>query len=390
MKTIKSEAALTFWEASGIIIGHGVGSGILAVPYLASRNSLAAAAGILAAAYCINLLLHFMIAELSYNNGGSQLIKCFENELLTGTGARQVSWLFFALLGVSVIVNVSGFIVGAGAVLQSWFGVSKTAAMLGYYAVSTLVVFFGMKFVGICEKISVAAMMMVISFLFCAVIFRTHQPLPPHSLPNRCAAYTNGLVLYSMISFSLSAVMSVPQVVKGLNGDARRIKGAIAAGSAVNVILILLITVTTLLGAGVHITTRGALVDLSEQLGGNIAIIGYVFSLLALSTSFWANALNLRDVIDEQTALGRKKSWLIASLPCIGIALLGLGSFVGLVRFSGIIQVLTGLGVIASYNRSRKKNPQPFICGRWGVLPFQVLVATGAILATVGAVFNVY
>ena len=39
MNKVKSEASLTFWEGAGIIVGHGVGSGVLAVPYLASRNS---------------------------------------------------------------------------------------------------------------------------------------------------------------------------------------------------------------------------------------------------------------------------------------------------------------------------------------------------------------
>lgn len=39
MGGMKSEAKLTFGEATSLIVGHGVGSGILSVPYLASRNS---------------------------------------------------------------------------------------------------------------------------------------------------------------------------------------------------------------------------------------------------------------------------------------------------------------------------------------------------------------
>ena len=38
-KKIESEAKLSFMEATSIIVGHGVGSGILSVPFLASRNS---------------------------------------------------------------------------------------------------------------------------------------------------------------------------------------------------------------------------------------------------------------------------------------------------------------------------------------------------------------
>jgi amino acid permease len=36
---IESESRLTLFEATSIIVGHGVGSGILAVPYIASRTS---------------------------------------------------------------------------------------------------------------------------------------------------------------------------------------------------------------------------------------------------------------------------------------------------------------------------------------------------------------
>ena len=39
MEPVQSSARLTFWEAASIIIGHGIGAGILSVPYLASRNS---------------------------------------------------------------------------------------------------------------------------------------------------------------------------------------------------------------------------------------------------------------------------------------------------------------------------------------------------------------
>lgn len=35
-------------------------------------------------AYCVNVILHLIIAELSYNNGGVQLVKSFEGELFHG------------------------------------------------------------------------------------------------------------------------------------------------------------------------------------------------------------------------------------------------------------------------------------------------------------------
>lgn len=384
MKEIKTEANLTFFEATSIIVGHGVGSGILAVPYLASRNDWKDMLWIMAVAYLINLLMHYMIAELSYNNHGAQFIKCFEKELFVGKFKTFATWLAFGLLGISVVMNVSGFIAGAAAVFKAWFGLPTWIGMILYYVIAASVVLFGMKLVGICEKISVGSMIAVIGVLFVATLMSEISPLPTEFI-----ATSNLVALFSMISFSMSAVMSVPQVVKGLQGNVGRIRASIAAGTGINLGLILLITFMTLLGAGTDVTQDGALVDLARHLGGWVSIVGYIFSLLALSTSFWANTLNLRDIVAEQTKWNRRLSWLISSLPCLIIALLGVSSFVGFTRLASVVQVLAGVGIIISYNRSRKREGTSVICGFWGKLPFQILVVISSIFATVGALAKV-
>ena len=381
---IQSESRLTFLEATSIIVGHGVGAGILAVPYLASRAPWWDFFWILAVAYAINLLLHLMIAELSLNNNGAQFVKCFENELFTGRFKKIATWIVFGFLAFSVLCNVASFITGSAAVFTSWFNLPSWLGMLIYYVIAGLVVFFGMKIVGICEKYSVIAMVVVIGILFVATV-RSKM----NALPSTFIAATNSMALYSTVAFSLSAVMSVPQVVKGVAGDRKKIIGAIAAGTGINAFLIIVVTLMTLLGAGHAITKNGALVDLSASLGGWVSIVGYIFSLLALSTSFWANTLNMRDIIAEQTKWNLKLCWLLATLPCLVLALCGMTSFVGFARLAGIIQVLTGIGIIIAYNRSRKRIGQSLICGKFGLLPFQLLVILGSILATVGSVITV-
>ncbi len=381
---IQSESRLTFLEATSIIVGHGVGAGILAVPYLASRAPWWDFLWILAVAYAVNLLLHLMIAELSLNNNGAQFVKCFENELFTGRFKKIATWIVFGFLAFSVLCNVASFITGSAAVFTSWFGLPSWAGMLIYYVIAGLVVFFGMKIVGICEKYSVIAMVLVIGILFVATV--TGQI---SALPSTFIASTNAMALYSTVAFSLSAVMSVPQVVKGVAGDRKKIIGAIAAGTGINAFLIIVVTFMTLLGAGQAITKNGALVDLSASLGGWVSIVGYIFSILALSTSFWANTLNMRDIIAEQTKWNLKLCWLLATLPCLILALCGMTSFVGFARLAGIIQVLTGIGIIIAYSRSRKRVGQSLICGRFGTLPFQIIVILSSIMATVGSVIAV-
>ena len=384
MKEIQGESKLTFFEATSIIVGHGVGSGILSVPYLAAHNSFREILLIIGFCYLFNVVLHLIIAELSYNNNGAQFISCLEHELFAGKLKKALTWLAFGTLGISVIVNVSAFLTGAAAVFRSWLGLSDTLGMLLFYVIGAGVVFIGMKLVGICEKIAVGSMVAVVGVLFIATLMSDMSPLP-----SGWHGFTNALALYSMVSFSLSAVMSTPQVVKGLGGDIRRIRGAIAAGLGVNGGLILLITVMTLLGAGEDISQDGALVDLAAHLGGWVSVVGYIFTLLALATSFWANTLNLRDIVHEQTKWGVRTSWLAASLPCLAIAFFGASTFVGFTRFASIIQVVTGVGIIVAYNFSRKRCRGGEIAGRLGALPFQIAVAACTLLASVGAMLPV-
>ena len=384
MKTIKGESRLTFFEATSIIVGHGVGSGILSVPFLASHNSLREILLITAFCYLFNVVLHLIIAELSYNNDGAQFISCLDRELFSGKIKKILTWLAFITLGLSVIFNVSAFLTGAAAVFRSWMGLPDWLGMLIFYVLGAGVVFIGMKLVGICEKIAVGSMIGVVAVLAVATFLKEMSPLPMGF-----RGIKNGLALFSMISFSLSAVMSTPQVVKGLEGDLKKIRGAIASGLAINVGLILVITLITLLGAGENITEDGALVDLAAHLGGWVSILGYIFTLLALATSFWANTLNLRDIVHEQTRWGIRISWLAASLPCLALAFFGLNTFVGFTRFASIIQVVTGVGIMVAYNLSRRRVGSSELVGSFGTLPFQILVVACTLLASVGAMVPV-
>lgn len=384
LSQMQGESKLNFLEATGIIVGHGVGAGILSVPYLASHNSFRETVFILIFAYLVALVLHLIIAELSYNNNGAQFVKCFDSELFAGKIKTVLTWTAFILLGVSVIVNVSAFLTGAAAVFAQWFGLPDFVGILIFYVLGAGVVFVGMKLVGICEKYAVIAMVIVMGVIFVATLMRGTE-----ALPTGWRGFNNALALFGMISFSLSAVMSTPQVVKGLGGDKKRIRTSIALGLAVNASLIFLITLTTLLGTGGDVSEKGAFVDLARRFGGWVAVVGYVFTLLALATSFWANTLNLRDIVSEQTGWGRRLSWLIASLPCLVLAMLGLDSFVGFTRFASIIQVVTGIGIIVAYNCSRRRVGKSPICGVFGSLPFQILVVAFTLLASVGAVMKV-
>ena len=197
--SIKSEAKLTTFEAISMIVGNSIGTGIIAVPYLATKNSMIDVIWMVGAAYIINVILHLIIAELSYNNGGVQLVKSFEGELFRGVMKKVFSWIVFVVYGLAIMIGVSGNINGGAQIFVNWFGMPFVAAQILYYVIAGVVVFIGMKAVGIAQKYAVIVLMGIVAVMTVGTFLH-----PLNSLQRAQFHWNNLLALYSMVGFATS------------------------------------------------------------------------------------------------------------------------------------------------------------------------------------------
>ena len=377
---IKSEARLTTFEAISMIVGNSIGTGIIAVPYLATRNSMLDVVWMVGLAYIINVVLHLIIAELSYNNGGAQLVKSFEGELFHGTMKKVFSWFVFVVYGLAIMVGVSGNINGGAQIFVNWFDLPLPAAQVLYYLLAGSVVFMGMKAVGIAQKYAVALLMGIVAVMTIATLLR-----PLNALYAAPFHLNNLLALYSMIVFATSANQAVIQVVKGLAGNAKKIRAAIFIGFGLSSLFVLVVTMSVLLGTKTDINKELAYMQLGESLGSWAVILAGIFSLFALLTTFWSNTLALRDVVHEQIGIGNRLSWLLATIPCVLFAVFGVSSFIVLTRVMSGVVVLVSIMLVLTYGKSRRKAGTSPICGMIGTVPFQVLMVLSTIVSAVGA-----
>ena len=377
---MNSEAQFTTFEAISMIVGNSIGTGIIAVPYLAVRNSMWDVVWMVAFAYIVNVILHLIIAELSYNNGGVQLVKSFEGELFRGKMKKIFSWIMFVVYGLAIMVGVSGNINGGAQIFVNWFGLPLWAAQLIYYLIAGSVVFMGMKAVGIAQKYSVALLLIIVAVMTAGTFLR-----PLNTLYTAPFHINNLLALYSMVVFATSANQAVIQVVKGLNGDSKRIRKTIFTGFGLSSLFVLVVTLTVLLGMKGAVDKELAYMQLGESIGGWALILAGIFSLFALLTTFWSNTLALRDVVHEQVGTGNRVSWLIATVPCILFAVFGVSSFIVLTRIMSGVVVLVSIMLVLTYGKSRKKVGSSPICGIFGTVPFQVLMMVSTIVSAVGA-----
>lgn len=377
---MKSEAKLTTFEAISMIVGNSVGTGIIAVPYLATRNSLFDVIWMVALAYIVNVILHLIIAELSYNNGGLQLVKSFESELFHGKMKQMFSWIMFVVYGLAIMVGVSGNINGGAQIFVNWFGMPLWAAQIAYYGIAGIVVFLGMKAVGIAQKYAVMLLMGIVAVMTVGTFLH-----PVNALYTAPFHWNNLLALYSMVVFATSANQAVIQVVKGLDGNPKKIRKSIFFGFALSSCFVLIVTLTVLLGTKGTVDKELAYMQLGESIGKWAVILAGIFSLFALLTTFWSNTLALRDVVHEQVGTGNRISWVIATVPCILFAVFGVSSFIVLTRIMSGVVVLVSIMLVLTYGKSRRKAGTSPICGKIGTVPFQVLMVISTVLCAVGA-----
>jgi amino acid permease len=380
VKAIESEATLTTFESISMIVGHSVGTGIIAVPYLATKNNFSDVLWIVFLAYFINVILHLLIAELSYNNGGVQLVKSFEGDLFTGRFKKIFSWGMFVVYGLAIMIGVSGNINGGAQIIQGLLPIPFAVAQIIYYLTAGIVVFIGMKAVGIAQKYTVILLIAIVVAMTVGTLVN-----PLNTLSSRLIHRNNVLALYSMVVFATSANQAVIQSVKGLGGDAKKIRFSIFVGFAISSLFALIVTATVLIGIKGPLDKEMAYLQLGRSIAPWAVVLAGIFSLLALLSTFWSTTLSLRDVVHEQIGLNNRLCWILATVPCILFSIFGISSFIILTRIMSGVVVLVAIMLIITYNRSRRNAGISPICGVFGTIPFQVILMVSTAICSVGA-----
>lgn len=375
---------LTLIEASSIITGYGVGGGILAVPYLASLNGALSIILVLLAAYLFSLLMHLMIAELSIGEGeGRQVVELFRKYLFRGPLEKLWVWGFFALLALILFSSLAAYIVGAGEILANLTGGPLWIGEIAFYLLAAGVVAFGLKVLGISEKYAIAALAVIL-----AVLAAGSGGLPFRSIPLVAPLGNATLALFGMVMFSLSSYFSVPQAVEGLSWNRKLIPRAVLLGMGINLAFIAIFIFFTLSVS--RTVTEVAIIGWTEAIGSWAVIIGSVFMFLAILTTYWSASYALVIIIKERLGWSERRSWLLATLPTLLIALAGLGSFLELMRIvGGGIAVCVAMMLIPAFRSSRRyraaRDLRDWNIGFWGGPVFQAVVIIAYLLTAYGS-----
>lgn len=355
-----TKGKLSVLESAMLIAGSGLGTGILAIPYAASKTGFYSIVLLIIIAYAVTAVLHLLAADLVlHSKNSSQLIGIFNEHLFRGKHGNILTLFFFIVLAIVLFLNLTIYIIVASDVMITVLPLSDTIAKIFFYGISSLIVFLGIKIIGLSEKYSMILIFLVVLYLSVLSRWNIVRDLN-FTFGNPMMA----IALYGMLMFSFSALFSVPQVVNNIENKSK-IKFAIIVGIGANALITMIFTIGVLI-ASQEVTTI-ATIGLSSSIGLVSQIACSIFVLLAMFTSYWSIALAQLDIIHEQTKLNRKLCWLVATVPTLIISIFLPGSYISYIQIAGgSVAVIIGCLLLPAYYKAVVNSKDKLILGRIG------------------------
>lgn len=371
---------LSFFQAAAVIAGAGVGSGVMAVPFLAAKSGILTFTLLLIVSFAVNAVLHLMFAEVMLRIGKHQQFVETMKELVFRGRAGNLIWIFFVVVGAAFIANIAAYTAGSAEIVASMTRLPPTIAVLIIYAFSAGIILFGLKVIGMVESYAVIGMAAFAVFILIASL-RT-----PFQIPAAGTA-ANAISVYGIIMYCFYAFFAVPQVVKGLSHDRAKIAPAILTGLGVNAVITLVITV---IAVGVsRPVTEIAVIGISKAFGGVSGTIGSIFMLLAFITSSWSVSLALTDIIRERFRLRTLPSWGIATAPSLILVLSGALRFLGFFSMAAgataLIIIMTTIPMYVNAKKFGSEKRPAFSLGAFGHPIMLAALTVAVIIMAIGA-----
>ena len=351
---------LTFWESVMLVAGAGIGTGILTIPYAIARIGVFGTLTALLIAYTVSVFMYLIIADLTRNaKKPDDLLAILDEHLFSGRGKKMLNISFLVLLILLLLENLVVYILCAGSVLTDLFSLNSTAAQIVFYALASIVILFGIKGLGVGEKLSMllvgaaVLVLVVLSFLHVKGAMRFSFGAP-----------STVFAVYGLFMFAFSAIFSIIQVCNHI--ERKELTGkAVIGGLTVNALITVVFAIAAILGSGT--VTEIATIGLASGIGiPFVRVLCAVLVLLAMFTSFWSSGFAFADVVGGQFGLPSRLSWFIATLPSLLIAIflpLGILDYVQI--GAGALSIILVIIVLPAYSNAVKQPKTGLLLGKY-------------------------
>jgi len=323
---MKSEKK-SFFIARASFVGTVIGAGIFGVPYVVAQVGMAVGALLFAVLTAVILLLHLMYAEV--------IDRTKEKHRLIGYTQHYFGKKAKDFISFTVIIGVYGgmvaYILLANSFLSTLFGsVAGVPFFWGiiFWGFMSIAIVFGLKAVA---RIEVVMFFLLIAALGIIVAASSSAIMPANYFH---VNLKHILLPYGVILFSLSGLGAIPEIRTFITRNDHSFRNSVISGTIFSAVVTFIFAVTVVGVSGLS-TSRDAISGLVSHLGPWIAYVGALFGLLAISTSYLINGINIKESYGFDWKISGGISDIITVATPIVLVLLGVNSFIALIGILG-------------------------------------------------------
>ncbi|MFP4424612.1 MAG: aromatic amino acid transport family protein [Candidatus Woesearchaeota archaeon] len=312
--------------AIATLVGCIVGAGMFAIPYaVAQAGFLTGLLIILVIGLCA-LTVNLYVGEVFLRTEG--------NHALTTLASRYLGKKGKGIMKTAMILGIYGgliaYIIGEGAAISSMTGINPLIGSIVFSIMMAGILFFDIGFLERVELLLVS----FIGLLVLGVFFFSFGNINTTHLSLFQADQL--LVPFGVVLFAYSGVLAIGEMKEELGENKQKMKRAIVIGSIIPIILYVLFSLLVVGVTGSH-TTEIATIGLGEVVGTHLLVIGNLFVIIAMATSFLTTAYALKEMYMEDHDMQNTKAWGLVMIVPLVIAFSGITSFISALDISGAL-----------------------------------------------------
>lgn len=147
-----------------------------------------------------------------------------------------------------------------------------------------------------------------------------------------------------MLLFAYLGMVAIPEVKEEMESDLKDMKKAIIIGASIPIVIYFLFSLAVVGSVGLEkfnsleVNDRMVTIAISSIVGEKIFLIGNLFAILAMATSFLALGVALKEMFIFDYKMKHNKVWALTMIIPLLIVMLGFANFIDVLSLTGIFE----------------------------------------------------
>ncbi len=336
-----------FLEAIATLVGVIIGAGVLAIPYVVAKAGLLTGIVDIIIIGIALIIVNLYLGEVVLRTKGNHQLTGYAYRYLGKNGRRAMALIMTVLIYGAMIA----YTIGVGESIAGIFPqINALWGSMAFYAIAAAILYIGIKAVKESELLLSFIVLLIIGVIVSLAVSSEHFTTASFGLFD----ISKMLVPYGVVLFALLGEVAVPEMKEELGKQRKKLKAAIIIGGIIPIIAYSLFA-AAVVGITDAETSQIATIKLGEAMGQKMVVFANLFAIFAMTTSFLALGLALKEMYNFDYRLNSRLSWALAVAVPITAFLLGVKGFIAVIGTVGVLAGgAAGIMIILMHMKARK------------------------------------